>query len=181
MKRLTDYIPERYRAIEELADVLQALQPESDAWRAAVRDFLAQANINTATWGLAEYEERYGLPVAPEGRTDEERRGTIRAKRRAVGVIDEAAIERICAGYVNGEVRCTSNPGKMTITVEFLGEMGVPSNIDDLFAVLRPIIAAYTGIDWKFKYLLIRDIHEVMPLVEMESTPIRYFAMGRYE
>ena len=181
MKQLISYVPDRYRTINELIDILNAWQPEAVEWREAVRDLLAQANINSATWGLSDYEARYGLPIEPEGRNDEERRSTIRAKRRAVGIVDEATIENICVGYVNGEVKCTSNPGTLTITVEFLGEMGIPTNIDDLFAVLRPIVAAYTGIEWKFRYLLIRDIHEVMTLAEMESTKLSNFAMGRYD
>ena len=181
MKQLTQYIPDRYRMIPELMEVLEAEQPEAEAWRAAVRDLLAQSNINTATWGLAEYEKRYGLPVRPDGRTDEERRGNIRAKRRAVGVINIEGIRNICAGYVNGEVTVTNNEGEMTIGIEFNGFYGVPSNIDDLTAALRPLIAAYTGISYHIRYLLIQDIHEVMTLDEMESTKLSNFAMGRYD
>lgn len=148
--RLTDYLPYRYRGIEELVAVLEVETPEAEAWRRAVRDLLAQANINTATWGLDYYEERYGLPIAPAGESYESRRAFIRAKRRAFGVIDEEVIEQICREYLDGDAKCTSNRGDLTITVQFLGELGRPENLDKLYAFLRTIIASYVGMISRF-------------------------------
>lgn len=55
---LPELIPERLRKIPELMTVINAEEPEAIAALQAVTDFLAQMNVDSATWGLNLWEDQ---------------------------------------------------------------------------------------------------------------------------
>ena len=54
----------------------------------------------------------------------------------------------------------------------------MPTDLEDLYAALDEVKPAHLAIVYTFRYLLIKDIHEVMTLKEVESTTLRKFAGG---
>lgn len=174
---LKELLPDRLREIPQLRAVLDAEEPEAQAAQAAVHDFLAQLNVDTATWGLELWEWQYGIETNVS-RTYEERRGSIKAKMRGAATTTARQLERVIDSYVNGQSAVTEYPALYKVSIQFNGDYGVPSNLDDCKRAVREILPAHVDADYFFKYLLIKDIHKVMTLGDMER-PLSHFAFRR--
>ena len=62
------------------------------------------------------------------------------------------------------------------IRLQFVGAYGVPVDLDALKAAVRLVIPAHLAAEYAIKYLLIRDIHEVMTISTLETQPLGIFA-----
>ena len=76
----------------------------------------------------------------------------------------------------NGAVEAAFTGGR--IVVRFVGPFGIPEDLDSLKAALELVIPAHLGMDFLFRYLLIRDLHQVKTLTEMEQLTLNQFAGG---
>ena len=74
----------------------------------------------------------------------------------------------------NGEVIVTFPGSKLRL--QFVGAYGVPVDLDALKASVRLVIPAHLAVEYVIKYLLIRDIHEVMTIGTLETQPLGNFA-----
>ena len=77
-----ELLPPYYRASPEMIAFQAAFDREAAAAWAAREDFLAQLNVETASWGLALWERELGLKAG--ARSAAERRSRIKARIRAV-------------------------------------------------------------------------------------------------
>ena len=80
----------------------------------------------------------------------------------------------MCDAWKNGEVVVSFTGGK--IRLQFVGAYGVPADLDALKAAVRLVIPAHLAAEYAIKYLLIRDIHEVMTISTLETQPLGIFA-----
>lgn len=139
------------------------------------------AIYNSADFGKLNAEQvRYfewllGLP-ADESKTLDDRRAAIQAAWNIAGKPSLASIQSTCDAWGPGDIRCSYVPGNLTL--QFIGDIGVPSNIDDLKNALTQTVPAHIVIDYIYRHLLIKEIHNVMALAEMEKTPLNHFAGG---
>ena len=150
---MLDNLPRQYRGdptVKTLADaicgVLAALETEA----ASVPP---QISLDAVTWNLETEERLVGITPAP-GATPEERRTALKSKWRA-GVVS----------FPGGKIR-----------LQFVGAYGVPVDLDALKAAVRLVIPAHLAAEYAIKYLLIRDIHEVMTISTLETQPLGNFA-----
>lgn len=115
------------------------------------------------------------LKITPtKTQTLDNRRDVVRAKWRSYGHNSISLIQNVCNSWKNGEVEADFVGGK--IQLKFIGEYGVPEDLQaliDAINVIKPSHLAYYLI---YKYLLIEDIHEVMPIEELETHTIDHFA-----
>lgn len=115
------------------------------------------------------------LKITPtKTQTLDNRRDVIRAKWRSYGHNSILLIQNVCNAWKNGEVEADFVNGK--IQLKFIGEYGIPEDLQaliDAINVIKPSHLAYYLI---YKYLLIEDIHEVMPIEELETHTIDHFA-----
>ena len=66
-----------------------------------------------------------------------------------------------------------------TITLStFISGTGIPENLDTLQAVIESLVPAHIIIIYEFNYLLIRDIHLVKTLAEMDALTLDKFGGG---
>lgn len=115
------------------------------------------------------------LKIIPKAtQTLDNRRDVIRARWRGYGHNSIKLIQMVCEAWKNGEVEADFVNGK--IQLKFIGEYGIPEDLQaliDAINVIKPSHLAYYLI---YKYLLIEDIHEVMPIEELETHTIDHFA-----
>ena len=137
-----------------------------------MNDFVAQLNIDTATWALAIYEKELGIKTDISKPLDE-RRSVIKSKLRGTGKIGAAQIKIVADAYSNGNVEVKFDKA---IYLKFNSFYGVPKNLDDLKRAVREVAPAHLVIIYEFKYLLIRDVNNVMTFNELKQTPFSKFA-----
>lgn len=127
----------------------------------------------------AEYFENL-LNITPsQSQTIEDRRSTIRAKWLSKNHSSIGLIQLVCNAWKNGEVIADFVSGKLQI--KFIGEYGVPSDLNTLISAIGEIKPAHIPYVLLYKYLLIKDIHEVKTIAQMELIKINNFAFGTEE
>ncbi len=143
---LAELIPERLRKIPELMAVIGAEEPEAQAAYDAAVDFLAQLNVDTATWGLALWEFEYGI------RTDltkplDARRTTLKAKMRGAATTTAAQIRRIVNAYTgNDSCKVTEYPREYLVGVSYTLDLDKQDRVEACRASLREALPAHLGL-----------------------------------
>jgi hypothetical protein len=171
---LISYLPLFLRKSGTFQEIFRADEQQINSLTDAIADIRKQLVIETATWGLGIYEKELNI------KTDlikpfNDRRSVIKSKLRGSGKVDNIQIKIVADAYTNGDVIVNFN---RHIVVKFTSLYGTPPNLDDLKNALEEIKPAHLNIDYEFNYLLIRDIHGVKTLTEMEQIPLNKFAGG---
>ena len=174
MSRLLEYLPPYERNSKIFQEIMKAEQIEFDRLAIDIEDLEKQLNIDTATWGLAIYERELGIKTNLN-KPLEERRSVIKSKWRGTGKVDRALIKTVVDAYTNGGVEVGFD-GRIIIT--FNDVKGIPPNLEDAQRAIEDISPAHLAIIYEFAYLLIKEIHEVVTLNEMEQIPLHKFAGG---
>lgn len=174
MSRLLEYLPPYERNSKIFQEIMKAEQIEFDRLAIDIEDLEKQLNIDTATWGLAIYERELGIKTNLN-KPLEERRSVIKSKWRGTGKVDWALIKAVVDAYTNGGVEVGFD-GRIIIT--FNDVKGIPPNLEDAQRAIEDISPAHLAIIYEFAYLLIKEIHEVVTLNEMEQIPLHKFAGG---
>lgn len=123
-----------------------------------------------------EWWERF-LEIPAFNRTIESRRARIRAKWVARAHNDIELIQTVCDSWKNGDVEADFVDGK--ITLKFIGEYGIPEDVDGLIEAVSKIKPAHLPFLILYKYLLIENIHEVKTIEEMEEIQMFCFSFGK--
>lgn len=170
---MLDNLPRQYRGdptVKTLADaicgVLAALETEATS-------VPPQISLDAVTWNLETEERLVGITPAP-GATPEERKTALKSKWRSGGKLTIEQVQAVCDAWKNGEVVVSFTGGK--IRLQFVGAYGVPVDLDALKAAVRLVIPTHLAAEYAIKYLLIRDIHEVMTISTLETQPLGIFA-----
>ena len=172
MNKLIKLLPPYERKSEFTIDLMNAQQLEFDRLGNDIKDLEKQLSIDTATWGLVIYEKDLGIETNLT-KPLEERRSVIKSKERGTGKIDRTLIKLVVDAYTDGQVEVYFDG---SIIVEFTSVLGTPPNIDDAKNAVGDIGPAHLKIIYKYMYLLIGDIHEVMTIEELEKMPMDKFA-----
>ena len=174
MSRLLELLPPYERESKVFQEIMNAEEIEFDKLSVDISDLEKQLNIDTATWGLVVYEKELGSKIdinKPLG----ERRSVIKSKWRGTGKVDRALIKTVVDAYTNGGVDVGFD-GKIIIT--FNDVKGIPPNLADAQRAIENISPAHLAVVYEFAYLLIKEIHEVVTLNEMDQIPLHKFAGG---
>ena len=143
---LAELIPERLRKIPELMAVIQAEEPEAQAAYDAVVDFLAQLNVDTATWGLDLWEFEYGIQTDASKSLDA-RRTALKAKMRGAATTTAEQIRRIVNAYTgNDSCEVTEYPRKYLVGVSYTLDLDKQDRVEDCRKSLREALPAHLGL-----------------------------------
>jgi hypothetical protein len=170
MKSLPTYL----RNSDEFIQTLNAEGKKVQLLNSDIHDIQNQLSVDTATWGIEIYERELGIPIAT-AKPLAERRSVVKSKLRGTGKLDATLVKIVADAYTNGEVE-VSYDGK--INIKFTAILGIPPNLDDLKNALDDIKPAHKEVIYLFAYLLIKDIHGVMTISEIETTQLNKFAGG---
>lgn len=99
------------------------------------------------------------------------------ARYRSSGKVSIETIQAVADAWRNGEVDVDFAGGRIQVT--FVGDYGVPEDLQALQEAIGRTIPAHLPIDYFFRYLLIREIHQVKTLTQMQQLTLKQFAGGR--
>lgn len=143
---LTELSPERLRKIPELMAVIQAEEPEAQAAYEAVVDFLAQLNVDTATWGLALWEYEYGIRT-DLGKPLDARRTVLKAKMRGAATTTAEQIRRIVNAYTgNDSCEVIEYPREYLVGVSYTLDPDKQDRVEACRKSLREALPAHLGL-----------------------------------
>ena len=143
---LAELIPERLRKIPELMAVIEAEEPEAQAAYDATVDFLAQLNVDTATWGLDLWEFEYGIQTDASKSLDA-RRTALKAKMRGAATTTATQIQRIVNAYTgNDSCEVTEYPREYLVGVSYTLDLDKQDRVEDCRKSLREALPAHLGL-----------------------------------
>lgn len=148
---LKELLPERLREIPQLAAVLDAEEPEAKAALDAVYDFLAQLNVDTATWGLALWEQDYGItPLATAMLAD--RRAAVKNRMRGMATTTAKEIERMVSQVMQGTCQVEEVPAEYLVRLRIYADTGEMAKLDACKKQVRDILPAHLDLETVLLY-----------------------------
>ncbi len=176
--RMQDNAPDYWRMFEEMKAYWVAVGSELDNAGGYVDSLLNQFFIPLATWGLQFWERELGEPTDLT-KTYEERRAILIAKLRGVGTVTREMVERVAQAYERGKIEVINEAAPDgTFTVRFIDTLGTPPQIADLMAAIERIKPAHLEALYAYRYLRIKEIHQVMTLNQIQATRLSNFTPG---
>lgn len=133
-------------------------------------------NFDEMTIERVRYYERLLDLEQDEDKTLADRWAAIQAAYNIAQKPSLETMQSICDAWEAGGIICSYTPGELTL--KFIGDVGVPSNIQDLKNAIIRAVPAHIYVDYAYRYLLIREVHNVMTLAEIDATPLNKFAGG---
>lgn len=169
-----DYLPQYYRDSRAVGGILKGEAAELADLNAEIVDVLAQFFVDTATWGLANWERLCGI-VTDAAKPIEQRQSVIKSKLRGIGTVTVALIKNVAEAYANGEVDVTEDNANYTIKIRYISALGVPDNIADIQNALREIIPAHLAITFEYRYITVAQA-QAMTINALQATKLNKFA-----
>ena len=143
MSELMRYLPPYYDGSDESRTIQEAFQPELDGlWRFRNELFL-QLNPNTATWGLAFWEQAFGI-IVNESKPLELRRSAVISKLRGIGVVTAEMLRNMAEAFTHSPVTVTDMPRESWVWLRFV-LLDVPAYFQELQAALLEVMPAHLG------------------------------------
>lgn len=175
---MIELYPEFYANSPEMAHHQGLLGSNIRAMQYIYDDLIEQIFVTTATWGLDIWEYLVGIDT-DRSQSLQRRRENIIAKRRGAGTSTVEMIKNVAASYLNGTIDVEEDNANYAFKITCVGVEGIPEHTDDMLAAIEEIKPAHLGYSFTYGWLLIRDIHEVKTLAQMEAIEIKKFAGGR--
>jgi len=176
-REMFSYLPGYYESSRVMQSDMDAKGSELDEFYKALDETLDQFFVRTATWGLDRWEQELGL-TTELAKPIEQRRALVESKLRGAGQFSGRLVKNVAEAYDGGTVDVSFQPAEWSFTIKFVDTIGVPPNLDDLKMVIEEIKPAHLKVEYEFSYLLLRDIHGVITLNQMEQIPLSKFAGG---
>ncbi|MEK5477269.1 YmfQ family protein [Paenibacillus sp. FSL R5-0407] len=176
-REMFSYLPGFYENSRIMQYDMAAKGAELDAFYGTLNETLDQFFVRTATWGLDRWESELGI-ATDQTKPLEQRRSLVESKLRGAGQFSGRLVKNVAEAYDGGTVDVTFQPAEWSFTIKFVDTIGVPPNLDDLKAVIEEIKPAHLAVEYEFSYLLIKDLHGVLSLHDMEQIPLSKFAGG---
>lgn len=155
MKRNVDlmsYLPIFYLENKTMLSIQHQGDKELTEIYTAIENTVNQFFAPTATEeGLRSWEDLLDIPrnLALDF---EQRREVITAKLRGSGTTTVQLVKEVAESFAYGEVEVTEKNSKYTITIKFVGQKGIPSNLEGLKKALREIVPAHLDLEYEFTY-----------------------------
>lgn len=177
---ISGQLPEIYRDDKESVNTkeINVISKSLDKAQNEVDSLEKELFIQTAQGiGLRRAEETYEIDV-DINKPIEHRRSYVKSLMVSDDIPIPELVKKVAESYVNGEVEVIEKFNEYLIVIKFVSNYGIPPNLEDCKKALRETIHGHLGIEYQFMYLLIKDIHGVVTLNEMEQIPLHKFAGG---
>ena len=146
---LSGYIPHFLRDKREIKATTTAEGYEIGLAFHNLRDVFDQAFIPTATWGLSLWERDNGV-TTNLSLSFEERREILSAKLRGSGTVTGQMLKHTAEAFSGGEVEIIEKPEDYMFIIRFVGQKGIPRNMQAFMNMLEDIKPAHLA--YKFEY-----------------------------
>lgn len=180
---LLRYMPEHLTKDREIVTLLLVESAEHNLQEDILREIFQQFFVETATWGLAKYENDYGL-VANPGDTYQQRRNRIYLKLQSKQTSTKKFMTKLSARYYppGTNVKITEHNNEYYFDIK--GDK-LPLDIDGLFDALEMYKPAHLGLYMTFEltkqtklYMggMLTDINisgiDMAPLPDLAKVPL---------
>lgn len=155
--RLIDLLPDYYEKNETMVLLQEILSQITEQLELNLDEVIQNCFVSTAKESLARYERIYGLET-DLSQSDVFRRERIAARLAGVGTSTKKMIEQTVASYSNGEIEVAEDNEHYTFTVRFVGEHGIPANIENLKLTMEEIKPAHLAVEYVYTYNTWGDI-----------------------
>jgi hypothetical protein len=152
--------------------ILESVQIEVNDVLNSATTLERQYWIDTADTSIRDWEQHFAVRIVSS--VLEDRRNAVTAKMRSAGDVDIELIKRIADSWKNGEVNVGYED--MELKISFKSTIGVPSDLTTLISAVEEVASAHVIVSYTLNYLLIKHIHGVMTLRELEQQPLSKFA-----
>ena len=151
MSDLMELLPDAYKGSAEVVELQGAFGHWADALDAARDALFAQMFVQTATFGLKNWEAALGIET-DETRNVDFRRARVLSKLRGAGTTTKGMIQNVAESFSNGDVAILEYNGESRFEVKFVGTIGIPPNMDDLTDAIEEIKPAHLAYTYVFVY-----------------------------
>jgi len=148
---LSAYLPPFLSQGYTFSNLLKVEQGELEQVSLNTQDFLNQCFINTATWGLINWERFAGIQT-DISKNISYRRTSVMSLIRGFGTINVATIENVVNSFVNGDIAVIEHASGYSFEIKFNGALGVPPNIADLQNIINQIKPAHLSVTYTYLY-----------------------------
>ena len=136
--------------------IQDGLSVESNSASDGVSSTLNQFFVDSATWGLDNWEKMLGIH---KNTFDiQTRRENIKAKMRSRGTTSIDVIKNICEAYSNGVVEINVNHSDYSFEISFISTIGVPLSFEEMDRVVNEIKPCHLAHSYNFNYNTHSDI-----------------------
>ena len=142
-------LPTAYRTDPWILALCGAVQGLLEGLGRETEALPVQIRLAELTWQLPGEERLAGLRPRP-GASLEDRRSAVIAKWRSGGPVTLAQIQAVADAWRNGVVDVGFDGS--TITVTFVGELGIPEDLNGLKSALEMTIPAHLALRYEFRY-----------------------------
>lgn len=150
-------LPKRVRAMEHMADLLQAEQAELDLAQQIITGQEDQLYLGSSTYALKRHEAMFAI-TSSAGDTVQERRARLIAKLNTRSPATIAAIKELVMIIIGCASEVIEHPAEYRFEVKFTGTRGVPANLAGLTAAIEEIKPAHLAFGYIFTYTTWDDI-----------------------
>lgn len=146
--KLANYLT-NYRNSEEYQGLQEGAQAVvDDLWEAAF-GLQEQIRVNTATYGLDEWEDMLGI-TRGIGMSYEARRERLIAKLRGTGTSTVEMIAKTVESFGTGPVQVVEHNSEYYFSIMFISIKGQPAQLGALKEAVEAIKPAHLGVDYVF-------------------------------
>ncbi len=169
---LLNNIHRLYREDPYIKDIFNSAGLDLDNLKDNLQDMLDQYDFSKMTWAIPILEDMLNFKTNSSAPT-EDKRSQLTAKYRSNGKADIQLLQAIVDSWKNGDCDVKFVGGK--IQIQFVGEFGVPDDLEGLQKAIDTVKPAHLAIMYSFKYLTISEV-EAMTITQLEQTQLNKFA-----
>ncbi|WP_027399090.1 putative phage tail protein [Anaerovorax odorimutans] len=172
-ERLINNLNKLIRQDEYIQELCKSIGTEIDVVEQGLHDLYNQFWFDTMTWGADVIAKQLNIKLNPI-LTQAEKNSLIEARWKNSGKSDIELLQNIADSWKNGEINVSFIDGK--IIIKFIGEFGTPTDLESLKVEIDKAKPCHLLVNYVFKYLLIKDIHNVMTINQLQAMTLDNFA-----
>ncbi|MGM7428580.1 putative phage tail protein [Bacillus pacificus] len=151
VEQLLEHSMKEYRGSQLFQNLMRSVGDEVIEEMKEFEDTKAQMRVETATWGIGDWEREYSIPVN-ERKPLDQRVSFVLSKQRSAGVTRIPMIKKVAESFQYGLVEVTEDIPNYVVNIRYISNYGMPPNIKDIQFALRSIIPAHLDINYIFTY-----------------------------
>ena len=157
--RLLQHLPNIYHNGGAVTELQSAIATQSELVEIKIQDCLPQMFVETAVATLGDWERYLGIVARPHESNDN-RRGQIKSALRGHGTTTVDMIKNSCMAYSGGEVEIIEHYDTYTFVIKFVGQLGIPNNMNHIKRSIDKIKPAHLAYLFEFTY----NTHDTLAL-----------------
>lgn len=163
--QLIDLLPEYYKGSTEVRAIQDALNEATTKLREDVDSFLAQLDLNTATWSLPLWEKAVGLPSNP-AMPLRDRRNMVSGRLVGTAPATPEHLQGLASSLAKCPATVIEYPDEYRIVIKFDNEIGGLLYLGPLTDALKACLPAHIQFSYDFRYILWSEAMERYPYWE---------------